>query len=73
MYRAVISCFDDLENIFRAFKPEETEDKRSSFKIKKKKNSIELIITAQDAVSLRAMTASITRLLTIYHDRRKTK
>ena len=72
MFQAVISCFDDLENIYQAFKPEETQDKRASFKIKKKKNSIELVIKAQDATSLRAMTASITRLLTIYNDRKKT-
>jgi len=72
MFQAVISCFDDLENIYQTFKPEETQDKRVSFKIKKKKNLIELVIKAQDATSLRAMTASITRLLTIYHGRKKT-
>lgn len=67
MYRAVITCSDDLENIYRAFKPEETKDQRSSFKVIKKKNSVELVIEAQDATSLRALTASITRLLTIYN------
>ncbi|MBW2963268.1 hypothetical protein KY306_00645 [Candidatus Woesearchaeota archaeon] len=72
MYQAVITCFDDLENIYQAFKPEESQDQRCSFQIKKKKNSIEFVIKAQDAVSLRAMMASITRLLTIYHGRKKT-
>ena len=65
MYQAVIRCPFDL-NLLRAFQPEESQDKRASFQVVQKKDAIELQITAQDAVSLRAMMASLTRLLAVY-------
>ncbi len=65
-YQAVIKCSQDINNLHQALKPEEHQDKRASLKIKKIKNQLEIKITAQDATSLRAMIASITRLLTIY-------
>lgn len=65
LYQAVIRCPLDL-NLLKAFQPEESQDQRASFQIIKKEAAIELQITAQDAVSLRAMMASLTRLLTVY-------
>jgi len=64
-YQAVIRCPLDL-NLLKAFQPEESQDQRASFQIIQKKDIIELQITAQDAVSLRAITASLTRLLAVY-------
>lgn len=65
MYRAVITTKDN-PNLFQALKPEESQDSRSSVKIKKNKGKIEIVVKAQDAVSLRALLASISRLLTVY-------
>ena len=66
MYQAVIKCSTNISDLYQALKPEEHQDKRAALRIKKNKNNLEINITAQDATSLRAMVASITRLLTIY-------
>jgi len=65
MYQAVITT-EDNSGLFQALKPEESQNPRSSVKIKKNKNKIEIVIKAGDAVSLRALLASISRLLTVH-------
>ncbi|MBW3015223.1 hypothetical protein KY330_02270 [Candidatus Woesearchaeota archaeon] len=65
---AVITVTDstDLEEISRAFEPEEKRFTRSSFEIKNTNGKLEFHITAEDSTALRATLNAITKLLTVH-------
>lgn len=69
-YTATITVFsgDNSSGLFKVLQPELENSKRdrSLFSIKKKKDSVEIHISAQDSVALRATQNNITKLLTVY-------
>lgn len=71
MYRSTTKCFKDKDLLYQAFKPEEHKDKRSELKVTQEKDHTNITIKAKDAVALRAISNSVTRLLSIYEKIKK--
>ena len=65
-YTATIVVNEDIENVYKVIFPESKKWERSSFEIKKDKDSLRFIVDAKDSVALRATLTSITQVLTVY-------
>jgi len=65
-FKANIVVDDNVDLLYKCFKPEIKEWKRSKIKITKNKNNIQFNIMAEDAVALRATLNSVTALLAVY-------
>ena len=64
---AIIIAYENPKKIYNLFIPEQKKiSGRGILKIKKKKKHIEFDIRADDSVALRAISNSITKLLTVY-------
>jgi|TARA_B100002003_G_scaffold149320_1_gene138432 tRNA threonylcarbamoyladenosine modification (KEOPS) complex Pcc1 subunit len=63
---ANITVNTDADLLFKSFKPELKDWKRSKIKIKKNKGKVQFTIDAEDAVAMRATLNSITALLAVY-------
>lgn len=68
---AEIIVEDDVDLLYKTFKPDIKPWKRSKVKLKKTKNSLIFDIESNDAVALRATLNSITALLTVYEKTNK--
>ena len=66
MYKLTIDIDDNSERLHNAFKPEEHKSKRSELKVEKKRDNTKIIVTANDATALKAITNSVTNLLEVY-------
>ena len=65
--KACIIIGDDVDSLFAALKPELKDiSDRASFSMAKRKGCLEINITAQDYVALRASLNSIAKLLIVY-------
>jgi tRNA threonylcarbamoyladenosine modification (KEOPS) complex Pcc1 subunit len=66
-YTAAIEVFGDKNLVYECFKPEtkETKKQRSSYEVKKKRNSVGFMIRAEDSVALRAAFSSISKMLEV--------
>ena len=65
-FKANIVVDDNTDLLYKCFKPELSEWKRSKIRIKKNKDKLEFNIVAEDAVALRATLNSITGLLSVF-------
>lgn len=66
--RAEIKVFDNIENVYRCFEPEEPKKQDRSFiNIKKEKDHVLFSIEAKDITALRASLNSITKLLEVQY------
>jgi tRNA threonylcarbamoyladenosine modification (KEOPS) complex Pcc1 subunit len=63
---AQIKAFGSPEEIYGCFQPEQKEQDRSRFRIKKEKDGVLFLIESNDSIALRATLNSITKLLTVY-------
>lgn len=71
--KAEIKAVGDPEVIYECFQPEQKEQDRSRFEIKKEKDGVLFLVEANDSVALRATLNSITKLLTVYEKIRSVK
>lgn len=66
VYEAVIRVHKEPDLIVKCFEPEQKSIKeRSQYTIKKNKNSVEFKIKARDAVALKTVLNSITKMLEV--------
>jgi tRNA threonylcarbamoyladenosine modification (KEOPS) complex Pcc1 subunit len=70
---ADITVKEDADLLEKCIKPEIKTRERSSFTIKKKKDSIVFHVEAKDAVAFRATMNSLLQLLSVHHKMEKIK
>jgi tRNA threonylcarbamoyladenosine modification (KEOPS) complex Pcc1 subunit len=67
-FSAEIIVKEDAHNIQKLFEPEEKsfDNQRAGYELKKTKDSIVFLISAEDSTALKAVLNSITKLLSVY-------
>mgnify|MGYP001030497412 CR=1 FL=1 len=65
-YTALFKTDADPNNLYRCLKPEIHSSERASIEISIKEGIVEIKIEAKDSTALRAMTNSVTQMLSIF-------
>ncbi|MFC1768858.1 KEOPS complex subunit Pcc1 [Nanoarchaeota archaeon] len=72
-YRLTLVVDEDIDMLYDCLVPEISKRERSELKIEKGKDSLKLIMNAQDSVALRATANSLIKLLLMHEKIKKVK
>ena len=65
MYTLTLTADDKDDILYNAFQAEQAETKRFNMKVQKENQKAKILITAADAIALKAITASVAKLCEI--------